>query len=465
MNKVKKWWHMSLVKQIFLGLAVGVLLGWLNPEWGLEMEFLRKIFLNMVMSIIPLLIFASIVSGIAGGGDHSTVGRMGFKSLVYFEVVTGLALVVGLLVVNLIGPGYGVSLTGDAVDMGVIGEHKQPMTLIETIVHAFPANIVKAMANNDVLQIVVFSVMFAFAVSAIGEKGKPIVVFCESLAQVMFRFTNYVMHFAPFGVGAAMAVTVSKMGLGVLLNLGMLIGTLYLALALFVVLVLGAVAYLIKLPLNRFIAAVKEPFILAFATTSSESALPKAMEVMERFGVPKSIVGFVLPTGYSFNLDGSTLYLAVASVFIAQAAESAGGPHFGLGQQIGMMLTLMITSKGIAAVPRASLVVLSAVLSTYGLPLEGVAIIFAVDEVMDMARTSVNVLGNCLATVVIAKWEGEFDEERAKVFGTPAEIRYDLEHGDIALAQAAEEENEDDMQEDDDNAESEESKKGDKREE
>ena len=445
MNKAKKWWHLSLVKQIFLGLAVGVLLGWLVPQWGLETEFLRKIFLNMVKSIIAPLIFASIVSGIAGGGDHSTVGRMGIKALVYFEVVTGLALVIGLLVVNLIEPGYGVSLTGDAVDMGTIGEHK-PMTLIETIVHAFPANIVGSMANNDVLQIVVFSVMFAFAVSAIGEKGKPIVVFCESLAQVMFRFTTYVMHFAPFGVGAAMAVTVSKMGLGVLVNLGMLIGTLYLALALFVVLVFGTVAYLIKLPVKQFIAAVKEPFILAFVTTSSESDLPKAMEVMERFGVPKSIVGFVLPTGYSFNLDGSTLYLAVASIFIAQAAESAGGPHFGLGQQIALVFTLMITSKGIAAVPRASLVVLSAALSTYGLPLEGVAIILAVDEVMDMARTSVNVLGNCLATVVIAKWEGEFDEGRARVFGTPAEIRYDLEHGDIALAQAAEEENEDDMQ-------------------
>ena len=456
MNKAKKWWHLSLVKQIFLGLAAGVLLGWLVPQWGLETEFLRKIFLNMVKSIIAPLIFASIVSGIAGGGDHSTVGRMGIKALVYFEVVTGLALVIGLLVVNLIGPGYGVSLTGDAVDMGAIGEHK-PMTLIETIVHAFPANIVGSMANNDVLQIVVFSVMFAFAVSAIGEKGKPIVVFCESLAQVMFRFTTYVMHFAPFGVGAAMAVTVSKMGLGVLVNLGMLIGTLYLALALFVVLVFGAVAYLIKMPVKQFIAAVKEPFILAFVTTSSESALPKAMEVMERFGVPKSIVGFVLPTGYSFNLDGSTLYLAVASIFIAQAAESAGGPHFGLGQQIALVFTLMITSKGIAAVPRASLVVLSAALSTYGLPLEGVAIILAVDEVMDMARTSVNVLGNCLATVVIAKWEGGFDEGRAKVFGTPAEIRYDLEHGDIALAQAAEEENEDDMQDDTDS--DEESKK------
>lgn len=432
----KHRWHLSLAQQIFLGLTIGILVGWLAPEWGRETEFLRTIFLNMVKSIIAPLIFASIVSGIAGGGDHSTVGRMGVKALIYFEVVTMLALVVGLTVVNLMGPGYGVALKGDAVDIGTIGEH-HPMTLPETIVHAFPPNIFGAMVHNDVLQIVVFSVMFAFAVSAIGEKGKPILGFCESLAQVMFRFTTYVMHFAPFGVGAAMAVTISKMGVGVLLNLGLLIATLYIALVIFVVFVLGAVAYLIKLPLKPFLAAVKEPFILAFVTTSSESALPKALEVMERFGVPKPIVGFVLPTGYSFNLDGSTLYLAVASVFVAQAAESAGGAHFGLGQQIALMLTLMITSKGIAAVPRASLVVLFAALHSFGLPVEGVAVIFAVDEVMDMARTSVNVLGNCLATVVVARWEGEFDEVRAKAFGTPAEIQYDLEHGDVALAQAA----------------------------
>ena len=438
-SKPKPWWHLSLAKQIFLGLAIGVLLGWLLPEWAVKTEFLRTVFLNMVKSIIAPLIFASIVSGIAGGGNHAKVGRMGIKSLIYFEVVTGLALVIGLTAVNLIGPGYGVALKGDAVDLETISEH-HPMNLQETIVHAFPANIFGAMVHNDVLQIVVFSVMFAFAVSAIGEKGKPMLVFCESLAQVMFRFTSYVMHFAPLGVGAAMAVTISKMGIGVLANLAMLIGTLYLALIVFVVLVFGAVAYWIKLPLKPFIAAVKDPFILAFVTTSSESALPKAMEVMERFGVPKPIVGFVLPTGYSFNLDGSTLYLAVASVFVAQAAESAGGAHFGLDQQIALMLTLMITSKGIAAVPRASLVVLFAALHSFGLPVEGVAVIFAVDEIMDMARTSVNVLGNCLATVVIARWEGEFDEARARNFGTAAEIQYELAHGDIALAQAAMEE-------------------------
>ncbi len=434
-----KWWHLSLAKQIFLGLAIGILLGWLIPEWAAKTEFLRSIFLNMVKSIIAPLIFASIVSGVAGGGDHSSVGRMGIKALVYFEVVTALALVIGLATVNLTGPGYGVTLKGDALDLGSVSEQR-PMNLQETLVHAFPANIVESMVHNDVLQIVVFSVMFAFAVSAIGDKGKPILAICESLAQVMFRFTSYVMQFAPFGVGAAMAVTISKMGVGVLANLGMLIGTLYLALGLFIVLVFGAVAWLIRLPVKQFITAVKDPFILAFVTTSSESALPKAMEVMERFGVPKPIVGFVLPTGYSFNLDGSTLYLAVASVFVAQAAETAGAAHFGLGQQIALMLTLLIASKGIAAVPRASLVVLFAALHSFGLPVEGVAVIFAVDEVMDMARTSVNVLGNCLATVVVARWEGTFDEGRALVFGTPQEIEYELAHGDVALAQAALEE-------------------------
>jgi proton glutamate symport protein len=242
-SKPQKWWHLSLAKQIFLGLAVGILLGWLLPEWAVKTEFLRTIFLNMVKSIIAPLIFASIVSGIAGGGDHSTVGRMGFKALIYFEVVTALALVIGLATVNLIGPGFGVSLKGDAMDIGSVGEH-HPLSLQETIVHAFPINIVESMVHNDVLQIVVFSVMFAFAVSAIGEKGKPILAFCEALAQEMFRFTSYVMHFAPFGVGAAMAVTISEMGVGVLANLGMLIGTLYLALVVFVVVVFGAVAYL-----------------------------------------------------------------------------------------------------------------------------------------------------------------------------------------------------------------------------
>jgi proton glutamate symport protein len=288
-----------------------------------------------------------------------------------------------------------------------------------------------------VLQIVAFSVLFGMAVMAMGKRGKPVLDFCESLSQVMFKFTGYVMKFAPFGIGAAMAATIGHKGLGVLVNLGMLVGSLYVALILFVVIALGTVAYIIRLPIRQFVKAVREPFAIAFVTTSSEAALPKAMEVMERLGVPRRIVGFVIPTGYSFNLDGSTLYLAVASVFVAQAAEATTGVHFGFGQQLLLMLTLMVTSKGIAAVPRASLVILLAALHSFGLPPEGVAVIFAVDELMDMARTSVNVLGNCLASVVVARWEGEFDDERARVFGTPLESKYDENAGEPAFAQSA----------------------------
>lgn len=431
-----KWWHISLTKQIVLGLIVGGLLGWLAPEWGIQSSFLRNIFLNLVKSIIAPLIFSSIVSGIAGGGEFKKIGRMGAKALIYFEVVTTIALFIGLAVVNITGPGYGVVLNANTNELGALSQ-SQPKTFIETLVHMFPASIIESMARGDVLQIVAFSVLFGLAVSAMGKKGEPILQWCDSLSQVMFKFTGYVMMFAPFGVGAAMAATIGHKGLGVLVNLGMLVGTLYIALIIFVVVVLGSVAYMIRLPIRQFIRAVKEPFALAFITTSSESALPKAMEVMERLGVPKRIVGFVMPTGYSFNLDGSTLYLAVASVFVAQAAEATTGVHFGWGQQIMLMLTLMITSKGIAAVPRASLVVLLAALHQFNLPPEGVAVIFAVDEIMDMARTSVNVLGNCMATVVVARWEGEFDDERAKVFGTPLESTYDLEAGEPAFAQSA----------------------------
>jgi len=276
------------------------------------------------------------------------------------------------------------------------------------------------MARGDVLEIVAFAVVFGIATAAVGGRGAPIVAFCESLAQVMFRFTGYVMLMAPLGVGAAMAVTIGHQGLHVLRNLGLLIGALYLALGLFVLLVFGAVAAIIRLPLLPFLRAVREPFTLAFVTTSSESALPKAMEAMERLGVPRRVVGFVMPAGYSFNLDGTTLYLSMASVFIAQAvATTVPGFVFPWSQQVAMMLTLMVTSKGVAAVPRASLVILIATVNAF-MPAPwgaiGVAMIFGVDELMDMARTSVNLLGNCLATVVVARWEGVFDDEKARAF-------------------------------------------------
>jgi proton glutamate symport protein len=429
--------RISLTTQIMIGLVVGGLLGWMSPDWGVKVYFLRDIFLNLVKCIIAPLIFGTIVVGIASEGDLAKVGRMGVKALIYFEIVTTIALFIGLGVVNLTKPGVGVSLVADTKSLGKLAEN-HPKTLIETIVHIFPASVVKSAVDGDVLQIVAFSVLFGIAAASLGHKAAPIVSFCEALSQVMFRFTGYVMLFAPYGVGAAMAHTLALQGPKVLINLGMLILSLYGALILFVVFVLGTVALLVRAPMRNFLKAVWEPFTIAFATTSSESALPKAMEVMQRLGVPKRIVSFVMPAGYSFNLDGSTLYLAVASVFVAQAAEATTHHHFGFGEQLAMMLTLMITSKGIAAVPRASLVILLATMGTFGLPAAGVAVILGVDELMDMARTSVNVLGNCLATIVIARWEGEFDDERARLFGTPEEPALEEALGEHALAVAAE---------------------------
>ena len=436
----RPWYRPSLTLQIMIGLIVGALIGWLRPDWGNAVYFLRDIFINLIKSIIAPLVFSTIVVGVAGAGALRKVGRMGAKALIYFEIVTTAALFIGLAVVNFTKPGIGVTLA--ATDTNVIKtiEQSHAKTLVETIVHAFPSSVIEAMARGDVLQIVIFSVFFALAVSAVGEKGKPIVRAMESLAQIMFKFTNYVMLFAPIGVGAAMAHTIGTQGLGVLVNLGKLIGSLYLALVIFILLVFGLVIWIARIPLRQFVRAVREPATLAFATTSSESALPKAMESMERFGVPAHIVGFVMPTGYSFNLDGSTLYLALASVFVAQAAETTMGWHMDFGQQIVMMLTLMLTSKVVAAVPRASLVILLATLNSFlpsGLGPIGVAIIFGVDELMDMGRTCVNVIGNCLATIVVARWEGEFDDARARVFGTSAEVAMDMKTGSVAFAEAA----------------------------
>ncbi|MEI6106574.1 MAG: cation:dicarboxylase symporter family transporter [Opitutae bacterium] len=421
----RKWYQFSLTQQIMIGLVVGVGLGWwmsrMTPvgrvNWETWMALIRDIFLHLIKAMIAPLVFASIVQGIAGTGDLKKVGRMGAKALLYFEIVTTFALVVGLFMVNLVKPGAGVILSGSVGSLGAAVQTK-PLTLMETILHTFPTSLIDAMARGDVLQIVCFSLLFAMAVIAAGDAGKPILVWCDSLTQVMFKFAGIIMKFAPYGVGAAMAVTVGHQGLDVLLSLGKLVLTLYAALIIFVVFIFGAVIWIAKIPLLPFIRAVREPFTVAFATANSESALPKAFENMEKVGVPRGIVGFVLPAGYTFNLDGSTLHLAVASVFVAQAAEATTGIHFGLGQQITMMLTLMITSKGVAAVPRASLVVLIAALQSFGLPLEGAAMILGVDALMDMARTSVNVLGNCLASAVVARWEGEFDYEKAAAFRT-----------------------------------------------
>jgi proton glutamate symport protein len=397
---------LTLTKQIFIGLVLGIIVGAIvdatHPEYAIYFRPFSQLFLRLIKMVIAPLIFATLVAGIAGAGHFKVVGRMGLRALIYFEIVTTLALVIGLVAVNLTKPGVGVNLP-----MGQQSEiTAKAQTWDQILLHVVPESVIDAMARGDVLQIVVFSLFFGIALGMIGEKGRPVLAWCESVAETMFKFTNIVMHYAPVGVGAAIAYTVGHGGLGVLYNLAWLVATLYCALAVLILGVFLPVALIFKVPLRKFIRAVKEPAVIAFSTTSSEAALPRAMEVMERLGVPRRIVSFVLPLGYSFNLDGTTLYLSLAAVFVAQAA----GVHLSIGHQITMLVTLMLTSKGVAGVPRASLVILAGTLASYGLPLEGVTLILGVDELMDMARTMTNVIGNCLATVVIAKWEGEFVE-------------------------------------------------------
>jgi proton glutamate symport protein len=425
--KSKSSWGLSLTQQIVIGLIVGIVGGYLvnisypatdagkaaREAFLAWPELLRDAFLHLIRMMVAPLVFASLVAGIAGHEDIKKVGRIGLKSLIYFEVLSTLALGVGLFLVNLLRPGEGVTISGDVSKLSAIAQAK-PHNAVETILHIFPTSVFQAMAEGDVLQIAAFSVVFAIAVSLAGEAGKPILKWCEALREVMFKFAGVVMIFAPFGVAGAIMATVGDQGLGVLLGLGKLVLSLYFALVIFIVVVFGVVIWLAKIPLLPFVRATRELFALAFATANSEAALPGAFRNMERFGVPEGIVGFVLPMGYSFNLDGTTLYLAMASVFIAQAAETTTHLHFGVGQQIVMMLTLMLTSKGVAAVPRVSMVVLIATLQSFQLPLEGAAMILGVDAFMDMARTSVNVLGNCLASVVIARWENEFDSKKAE---------------------------------------------------
>ena len=397
---------LTLTQQIFVGLVLGIIAGAIvdrtHPEYAIYFRPFSQIFLRLIKMIIAPLIFATLVAGIAGAGHFKVVGRMGLRALIYFEIVTTLALVIGLVAVNLARPGVGVNLPmGQGPEITA-----KAQTWDQILLHVVPESVFDAMVRGDVLQIVVFSVFFGIALGMIGEKARPVLAWCESLAETMFKFTNIVMYYAPIGVGAAIAYTVGHGGLGVLYNLAWLVATLYCALAVLILGVFLPIALIFKVPIRKFVRAVKEPAVIAFSTTSSEAALPRAMEVLERLGVPRRIVSFVLPLGYSFNLDGTTLYLSLASVFVAQAA----GVELTTGQQITMLLTLMLTSKGVAGVPRASLVILAGTLASYGLPLEGVTLILGVDELMDMARTMTNVIGNCLATVVIAKWEGEFVE-------------------------------------------------------
>ncbi|PWU06073.1 MAG: dicarboxylate/amino acid:cation symporter [Terriglobia bacterium] len=391
--------RISLTAWIFAGMAAGVVLGIAAPDFARRLGPISSVFLRLIRSIIAPLLFGTLVAGMAGAGDLKRMGRIGLKAVVYFEVVTTLALFLGLGAVNLVRPGAGIAISRTPAEAAVPQSETTLSTVLE---HIFPASIVDAMARNDVLQVVVFSFLFGAACAAAGAKASPVVSFAAALSEVMFRYTRYVMYLAPLGVGAAIAVTVGSKGTDVLFGLGKLILTMYAALVLFVVLVLGTVIALFRIPMAAFYRAVREPFVIAFSTASSEAALPLALENMEQFGVPKHIVGFVLPTGYSFNLDGTTLYLSLASVFVAQAA----GMHLSFGDQLLMMLTLMLTSKGVAGVPRAALVILAGTLATFRLPVEGVSILLGVDALLDMARTSVNVLGNCLASAVVARWEG-----------------------------------------------------------
>ena len=392
----------SLTAWILVSMIIGAEVGHDFPEIAVKLRVLSQIFLRMIKTIIAPLLFGTLVVGIAGHSGLKQVGRMGLKAIIYFEIVTTIALFIGLAAINISKAGVGITLP--PVSKEEIPK-PPPQNAEDIILHIFPENIAKSVVEGQVLQVVVFSIIFGIALALVSPvKRQPMLNFAEGLSETMFKFANVIMYFAPIGVGAAIAYTVGQMGFGILSNLFLLLATLYVALFAFLLVVLLPVALIVKAPIKKFINAIIEPVSIAFATTSSEAALPRAMEAMERIGVPRKIVAFVIPTGYSFNLDGTTLYLSLATIFVAQAA----GISFSWQQQLVMVFTLMLTSKGVAGVPRASLVILLGTAASFGLPVEPIFIILGIDSLMDMARTSVNVIGNCLATVVIARWEGEF---------------------------------------------------------
>ena len=393
----------TLTTWIVIAMFLGAEIGHDFPAVADHLRVLSLIFLQLIKAIIAPLLFATLVSGIAGHADLKKVGRMGIKAILYFEVVTTFALFIGLAAINISKAGVGVPMPISPTEAQTLPAQKQ--TASDLILHIFPENIAKSVAEGQILQVVIFSILFGIALAMVREdKRRPMVAFTDSLAEVMFKFTNLVMLFAPFGVGGAIAYTVGHTGIGVLVNLAKLLATLYVALIVFLLGVLLPIALLFRVPVRKFVRAVAEPASIAFGTASSEAALPRAMEAMESIGVPRKVVAFVMPTGYSFNLDGSSLYQSLGAIFVAQVA----GIHLSLGQQLMIVLTLMLTSKGTAGVSRASIVILMATIGSFGLPIEPVFILLGIDQLMDMARTTVNVIGNCLATVVVAKWEGEF---------------------------------------------------------
>jgi proton glutamate symport protein len=393
----RRGFRISLTKQIVVGLVLGVLIGWLVPGLGVALKPVGQLFLRLIKMIVGPLILTTLISGIAGAGGKMA-GRVGLKAIIWFELATTAALFIGLAGANLVQPGAGVGL---AADPAVAGKLAHAKTAVDFILEAFPVSVFDALARNDVLQIVVFSLFVGLAVAAAGEKAALVKKFAEAGAETMFKVVGFVMKFAPIGVGAAMAATLGAKGIGVLVPLLKVVGTLYGCLVVFFIVLFVAMKLLMRANMRTFLGAIREPAVIAFTTTSSEAAMPRAMEAMERIGVPRSVVAFVMPAGYSFNLDGSTLYLSLAVLFVAQAA----GVHLTLGEQLSMMGLLMISTKGVAGVPRSSLVILAGALTAFHLPMEGVAILLAIDELMDMGRSAVNVVGNCVACAVVGAWE------------------------------------------------------------
>ena len=395
------WQKKSNTTWIMIFMVAGACFGHDFPGIGVHGRVPSMIFIRLIKAIVAPLLFAMLTLGIARHADLKKTGRMGLKAIIYFEIVTTIALFIGLAAVNISKPGVGVDLKGEPGKVVQVAKQSPE----DTILHIFPENIAKSVAEGQVLQTVVFCMLFGLGLAMAPEaRRKPVLDFCDSLAAAMFKFTGIIMWFAPLGVGGAISYAVSHAGLGVLINLGKLVLTLYCALIVFVLCVLLPVALIFKVPIKRFLKAVAEPFIIAFSTTTSEPALPVALQNMERLGCSQRSCALVLPLGYSFNLDGSTLYLTMATMFVAQVS----GVHLPFSTQLVILLTLMLSSKGMAAIPRATLVIILGTLAQFGLPVEPIFIVLGIDEVMDMARTGVNIIGNCLATIVVAKMEGEF---------------------------------------------------------